>query len=157
MPDFKVFGPQLDAIEQYIKSATDVLIAFFKNDASLRAAQAENEPLADGMQQGSNVNGTDTITLPNGGVQRQTPFTEFIDGQDLTSKKYSYIVVIIKSTSGSGSYSFQSGVLPDQSGRGHEIPVGGCSFTIPGTKNIQNFRMTPDAGQTLTYTIQGFK
>lgn len=152
-----VFGPQLDAIEDNIKRAVDVLIAFFKNDASLRAAQSENEPLADGMQQGSNVNGTDTMTLPSGATQLQTPFTMFVDGQDTTAKKYSYLVVIISSSSGSGRYSIQQSIFPDQAGRGHEIPAGGTVITIPGTKNIQAFRMCPDSGLTINYTMQGFK
>jgi hypothetical protein len=153
----KVFGPQLDAIESHIRRAVDVLIAFFKGDRELRAAQAANEPLAEGMQQGSNVNGTDTISIPTGSVQQQTPFTTFLDGQDTTAKKYSYIVVIIEGASGAGRYSLQKGNVPTQAGAGHSIPSGGTVLTIPGTVNIANFKMCPETGQTLTYTMQGFQ
>jgi len=153
----KVFGPQLDAMEAHIKRAVDILVAFFKNDRDLRQSQSDNEPFADGMQQGSNVNGTDTITIPSqGATQLSTPFTVFLDGQNNTNKRYSYLVVIVESTSGSGRYSVQSGINPNQTGRGHELPVGGTTITIPGWKNIQNFRMCPDTGQTLDYTMQGF-
>ena len=153
----RVFGPQLDSIEKKIIEAVDVLIAFFKNDRGLRLSQAANEAEADGFQQGSNNNGTDTISVPIGGVQQQAPYTTFLDGQDTTAKKYSYIVVIISSTSGSGRYSLQKGIMPSAAGIGHEIPAGGTTLEIPGMVNIANFKMVPDAGGILNYTIQGFK
>ncbi|HET7287874.1 MAG TPA: hypothetical protein VFI71_10405, partial [Pyrinomonadaceae bacterium] len=90
----KVFGPQLDSIESAIRQATDILIQFFKGDKLLRQTQSENEPLADGFQQGSNVAGVDTMTSPQGAVQTQQPWTTFLDGQIATGKKYSYIVVV---------------------------------------------------------------
>lgn len=152
----KVFGPQLDAIESHIRRAVDILVAFFRNDRELRAEQAKNEPMADGFQQGSNVAGTETITYPVGGVQRQAPFTQFLDGQDVTAKKYSYMVVIIASSSGAGRYTLQSGINPTAAGVGHEIPAGGTTIEIPGTINVANFKMVPETGQTLNYTIQGF-
>lgn len=156
-----VFGPQLDAIEGNIRRAVDILIAFFRGDKELRQTQAENEPLADGMQQGSNVNGVDTMTVtPNGlttPTQLQQPFTTFLDAQTQTGKKYSYIIVILKSTSGQGFYTLQSGIKPNQAGTiGHEIPAGGTTLTIPGTRNIQNFVMCPATGATLDYSMQGF-
>lgn len=157
----KVFGPQLDAIEMNIRRAVDVLIAFFRGDKELRQAQSENEPLADGMQQGSNVNGTDTMTVTPNGIatptQLQAPFTTFLDAQTTTGKKYSYIVVILKSTSGQGFYTLQSGLSPNQAGTvGHEIPAGGTTLTIPGVRNIQQFKMCPATGATLDYSMQGF-
>lgn len=153
----KVFGPQLDAIESAIRQATDILIQFFKGDKLLRQTQSENEPLADGFQQGSNVAGVDTMTIsPQSQTQTQAPFTTFLDGQIASGKKYSYIVVIIESTSGAGRYSLQAGINPDTTSRGIEIPAGGTTIEIPGYKNIQNFKMCPTGGGTLTYTIQGF-
>jgi len=158
MADFSgvVTGPALDQILRDLTRAVDVLNAFFRGDRDLRASQAANEPLADGFQQGSNVNGTDTMTSPSGSIQQQVPFTTFIDGQEATAKKYSYLVVIIASTSGSGRYSLQKGLFPTQAGVGHEIPSGGTTITIPGTINLANFKMCPDAGATLNYTMQGF-
>jgi hypothetical protein len=137
-------------------------VQFFKGDKTLRQTQSENEPLADGMQQGSNVNGVDTMTVAptsaNGPMtQLQAPFTTFLDGQITTNKRYSYIVVIIRASSGQGFYTLQSGMKPTQAGTiGHEIPAGGTTITIPGVKNIQNFAMCPAAGQTLDYSMQGF-
>lgn len=153
----KVFGPQLDAIESNIRTAADILVQFFKGDQKLRQTQSDNEPFADGMQQGSNVNGTDTMVLPNGATQQAAPFTIFVDGQITTNKKYSYIVVMLRSTSGQGFYTMQAGINPKQDGTiGHEIPAGGTTLNIPGVKNIQNFKMVPATGATLNYTIQGF-
>jgi hypothetical protein len=153
----RVFGPQLDAIESSIRQAARILEQFFKGDKDLRKTQSENEPLADGFQQGSNVAGVDTMTIsPQSQVQLQAPFTTFLDGQIGSDKRYSYIVVVIESTSGAGRYTLQSGINPDTTSRGMEIPAGGTTLEIPGYKNIQNFKMCPTGGGTLNYTIQGF-
>lgn len=154
----EVFGPWLDRVGKAVERAVDVLEAFFKNDRDLRKSQSENEPMANGYQQGSNVNGTDTMVVPSSGAQQAAPFTTFLDGQDTTAKKYSYIVVIIFSTSGAGFYSIQKSIIPTQSGTiGIEIPAGGTVLTIPGVVNIENFKMCPATGATLNYVIQGFE
>lgn len=143
-----------------LQEMAEVLIAFFKNDRGLRAIQSENEPIADGMQQGTitDVAGvaTDVITIPVGGVSTLSGFAQFLDGQESTGRKYSYIEILIEDTSGSGRYSIESGIHPTAGGAGHKIPSGGTTITIPGVVNIRNFHMRPETGQVLNYTMQGF-
>jgi hypothetical protein len=152
-----VSGPLLEETLNEIKKMSKVLIAFFKNDRDLRAEQSANEPLADGFQQGSNNATADTTSVPpNGSQNQQQPFSVFLDGLTSTAKKYSYVEVLIESSSGSGRYSLEPGVIPTPSGAGHQIPSGGTTITIPGVENIKNFKMIAETGQTLTYTMQGF-
>jgi len=139
----------------------EFLLRFVKNDRELRAIQSENSDIADGMQQGTitDVAGvaTEVITLPAGGKSMLDGFTQFIDGQDTTGNKYSYIEILIEDTSGSGRYSIESSVTPTAGGVGHKIPAGGTTITIPGVVNIKNFKMRPETGQVLAYTMQGFR
>jgi hypothetical protein len=144
-------------LQKRIEDATDVLVAFFKNDRKLRKAQAENEPESDGFQQGSNNGTADTITIPVSSTSLAQPFSIFQDGQDVNAKSYSYLIVEIDDTSGSGRHNAgDTSVQPTAAGVGHKIPAGGTEIVIPGTVNIKNFKMIAETGQTLNYTMQGF-
>jgi hypothetical protein len=144
-------------LQKRIEDATDVLVAFFRNDRKLRREQAQNEAESDGFQQGVNNGTTDTIAFPVGSVALANPYTVFQDGQDVTNKQYSYLVVEIEDTSGSGRHNAgDTSVTPTAAGIGHKIPAGGTEIVIPGTMNIRNFKMIAETGQTLNYTMQGF-
>lgn len=144
-------------LQKRIEDATDVLIGFFKNDRDLRKAQAQNEAESDGFQQGSNNGTADTITFPVNASSLAQPYSIFQDGQDVTNKLYSYLVIEIEDTSGSGRHNAgDTSVTPTAAGVGHKIPAGGTEIVIPGTVNIKNFKMIAETGQTLSYTMQGF-
>lgn len=153
-----VSGPLLEALNRTINEIRDAILAFFENDRQLRSTQAKNEPIAAGFQQGVNTGTAETISFPLNTTSPSSPFACFLAGQD-ENQVFAYIEIVIASTSGSGRHNGGDTSCPlgTIAGIGHEIPLGGTVITIPGTVNVRQFRMLADAGQTLNYSMQGFK
>lgn len=134
-----LWGPYLEEIKTAIVDASKYLLLFVRYDRALRLEQAENSPLADGFQQGTII---------------ATALTRF-DAATSGVRKYSYIEVLIEDTAGSCRYTVDASE-PTAAGRGHKVPAGGSTITIPGAENVKNFKIIAETGQTAEFTMQGF-
>ncbi len=122
-----------------LTAVLEALQLFVENDLRLRRTQAENSPLASGFQQGTIIG---------------TAITRF-DAAQTGVQKFSYIEVLIEDTAGSCRYTLDTSD-PSAAGRGHKVPAGGSTLTIPGSENVKNFKIIAETGNTAAFTIQGF-
>jgi hypothetical protein len=134
-----ISGGFLDTTVQRLGEVAEALRLFVENDLKLRRTQAENSPIASGFQQG-------TIA--------DTAVTRF-DAAQSGAQKFSYIEVLIEDTAGSCRYTLDTSD-PSAAGRGHKVPAGGSTLTIPGSENVKNFKIIAETGNTAAFTMQGF-
>lgn len=112
------------------------LALLLRQDAELRAQQANNAPQASAFDQ------------PSGGVTGATEYN--ITEAQAASKNFYQLVITFDATSGSGRYRID-GASPTPAGAGVGIPSGGVVLTITGANNIRNFKMVAETGQTLKF------
>jgi hypothetical protein len=134
-----ISGEFLDNMLALVRKLDESITLFVENDLKLRRTQAGNSPLAIGFQQGTIVD---------------TAITRF-DAAQTGAQKFSYIEVLIEDTAGSCRYTLDASD-PSAAGRGHKIPAGGSTLTIPGDENIKNFKIVAETGNTAAFTMQGF-
>lgn len=113
--------------------------AIVRQDATLRAEQAKNAPVASGFDQ----QGFQGV----GGVTGNTVYS--INEAQAASRLFYQLVITFDAGSGSGRYRID-GPQPSPA-VGIPIPAGGVTLTITGANNIQAFRMIAEAGQILTF------
>jgi len=113
------------------------IAALLRNDAEVRAEQANNAP------QASDFDDQTATGITGATIYKITPA---LSG----SKRYYQLVLTFNAASGSGRYRMD-GPAP-QPAVGIPIPSGGVVLTITGAANIQNFQMIAEAGQTLTFS-----
>lgn len=123
---------------QGIAKLVEYLFKFVTSDMELRGIQAQNAPLAIGLQLSTVVD---------------TAITVF-DAAQSGQQKYSELVVIVESTSSAGRYTLD-GSNPTTT-RGIEIPAGGTVIQISGHLNIKNFKMIAAAAGSMPTALQGF-
>lgn len=138
-------GNFLENTLQGLRDVVEALRLFVENDYKLRQTQAQNSPLAAGFQQGTAAAGTQ-IT--------DAVITRFEAAQSGT-QKFSYIEVLIEDTAGACRYTLDAST-PTAAGRGHKVPAGGSTLTIPGAENVKNFKIIGETGTTAPFTMQGF-
>lgn len=120
-----------------IKLLAEQLAAVLRQDADLRAVQAQNAPIAKypDDQTGAGVTGNTIYTITQA-TQNQI-------------ESFNALQVTFASGSGSGRYTID-GTTPTPT-RGVPIPAGGVVLNIVGNTNIQRFQMIAEAGQTLLF------
>lgn len=112
---------------------------FVQNDFSLRKIQAANAPRPV-FGQPINITNGQTFVLPQAASE---------------NTGFSYMVIVIDTTSGSGRYRID-GVIP-ATGVGFQVAAGGTIITVEGSEAIKNFVLFSDLANTLTGFCQPFQ
>lgn len=110
------------------------LAAMLRQDADLRSLQSANAPQATAFddQTTPGISGVNVYAIA-----------------DAQSRDFYSLVLTFSAASGSGRYRID-GPAPGQA-VGVPIPAGGVVLNIVGANNVRNFKMIPEAGQTLTF------
>jgi hypothetical protein len=133
---------QLDApgLEKLISQ----IAALLRQDTDLRAIQSANAPLCRYFDQPGVFTRVGSLAVTGNVIYR------IQETQSQQAEKFSSLVLVLESTSGSGRYRIDGGQATPTVGT--QIPAGGVVLTIPGDANIRNFNMMAEALQTLVFS-----
>jgi hypothetical protein len=116
--------------------------AILRSDAALRAIQGANAQQAKYFDQPGVFSTVGSVAVTGAVVYR-------IVEMDRANVTPALLVLVFDTASGAGRYRVDG---PDPSPTvGVAVPAGGVVLQIPGIDNIKNFRLTAEAGQTLTF------
>lgn len=119
------------------------LAMLLKDGADLRDLRAQNAQVAKYFDQPGVFTQVGSVAV-TGNV-----LYEIVECQQRQGEKYSSLVLVFDSASGSGRYRIDGGNPTPTIG--FQVPAGGIVLTIPGYDNIRNFKLIAEAAQTLTF------